>query len=263
MQNSEVGIRIENLSKSFGSDEIIKNLNFQVKGGEFMTLLGPSGCGKTTTLRLILGSILPNEGKIYFGSDDVTSTPCHKRNVGIVYQNYALFPHMTAYKNIAFGLEIRDIPDIEIKIRDIMAKMNILGLEDRYPNQLSGGEQQRVALARTLVVEPRVLLLDEPLSNVDAKLRYELRSEIKDLQKSMGITTLYVTHDQEEALIISDRIAIMEGGEIIEVGSPGDLYFNPEKEYTRDFLGIVEKRLKNLEDFRERAGYGEIRRPKR
>ena len=263
MQNSEVGIRIENLSKSFGSDQIIKNLNFQVKGGEFMTLLGPSGCGKTTTLRLILGSILPNEGKIYLGSDDVTSTPCHKRNVGIVYQNYALFPHMTAYKNIAFGLEIRDIPDIEIKIRDIMAKMNILGLEDRYPNQLSGGEQQRVALARTLVVEPRVLLLDEPLSNVDAKLRYELRSEIKDLQKSMGITTLYVTHDQEEALIISDRIAIMEGGEIIEVGSPGDLYFNPEKEYTRDFLGIVEKRLKNLEDFRERAGYGEIRRPKR
>lgn len=263
MRNSEVGIRIENLSKSFGSDEIIKNLNFQVKGGEFMTLLGPSGCGKTTTLRLILGSILPNEGKIYFGSDDVTSTPCHKRNVGIVYQNYALFPHMTAYKNIAFGLEIRDIPDIEIKIRDIMAKMNILGLEDRYPNQLSGGEQQRVALARTLVVEPRVLLLDEPLSNVDAKLRYELRSEIKDLQKSMGITTLYVTHDQEEALIISDRIAIMEGGEIIEVGSPGDLYFNPEKEYTRDFLGIVEKRLKNLENFRERAGYGEICRPKR
>lgn len=251
MQNSEVGIRVENLSKSFGSDEIIKNLNFQVKGGEFMTLLGPSGCGKTTTLRLILGSILPNEGKIYFGSEDVTSVPCHKRNAGIVYQNYALFPHMTAYKNIAFGLEIRDALDIEAKIWAIMTKMNILGLEDRYPNQLSGGEQQRVALARTLVVEPRVLLLDEPLSNVDAKLRYELRNEIKDLQKSMGITTLYVTHDQEEALIISDRIAIMESGEIIEVGSPGDLYFNPEKEYTRDFLGIVEKRLKNLENFRK------------
>jgi len=254
MKYTKIGVRIENLSKSFGSDKIIKNLNFQVKRGEFMTLLGPSGCGKTTTLRLILGSILPNEGKIYFGSDDVTSIPCHKRNVGIVYQNYALFPHMTAYKNIAFGLEIRDTPDIENKIWNIMAKMNILGLEGRYPNQLSGGQQQRVALARTLVVEPRVLLLDEPLSNVDAKLRYELRSEIKDLQKSMGITTLYVTHDQEEALIISDRIAIMESGEIIEVGSPEDLYFNPEKEYTRDFLGIVEKKLKNLENFRKRAG---------
>lgn len=251
MPDSENGVRVVNLSKSFGSDEIIKNLNFQVKAGEFLTLLGPSGCGKTTTLRLILGSISPDEGKIYFGDSDVTGIPCHRRNVGIVYQNYALFPHMTAYKNIAFGLELRDTSDIEDKIRDIMAKMNILGLEDRYPDQLSGGEQQRVALARTLVVEPRVLLLDEPLSNVDAKLRYELRSEIKDLQKSMGITTLYVTHDQEEALIISDRIAIMESGEIIEVGSPGDLYFNSEKEYTRDFLGIVEKRLENLENFRK------------
>jgi len=257
MQDSEVEIRVENLSKSFGSDKIIKNLNFQVKGGEFMTLLGPSGCGKTTTLRLILGSILPDEGRIYFGDDDVTNIPCHKRNAGIVYQNYALFPHMTAYKNISFGLEIRDVPDIEIRIRDIMAKMSILGLEDRYPNQLSGGQQQRVALARTLVVEPRVLLLDEPLSNVDAKLRYELRSEIKDLQKSMGITTLYVTHDQEEALIISDRIAIMEGGEIIEAGSPEDLYFNPEKEYTRDFLGIVDRRLRNLEKFRRTNIYYE------
>jgi len=253
MQDSESGVKVVNLSKSFGSDEIIKNLNFQVKRGEFMTLLGPSGCGKTTTLRLILGSIPPDEGRIYFGDEDVTDIPCHRRNAGIVYQNYALFPHMTVYKNIAFGLEIRDVPDIGIKVRDIMAKMNILGLECRYPNQLSGGQQQRVALARTLVVEPRVLLLDEPLSNVDAKLRYELRSEIKDLQKSMGITTLYVTHDQEEALIISDRIAIMESGEIIEVGSPGDLYFNSEKEYTRDFLGIVEKRLENLENFRKSA----------
>ena len=253
MQDSEVGIRVENLSKSFGSDEIIKNLNFQVKKGEFMTLLGPSGCGKTTTLRLILGSISPDEGKIFFGDNDVTSIPCHRRNAGIVYQNYALFPHMTAYRNIAFGLEIRGAPDVEIKIRNIMAKMNILGLGDRYPNQLSGGQQQRVALARTLVVEPKVLLLDEPLSNVDAKLRYELRTEIKNLQKSTGVTTLYVTHDQEEALIISDRIAIMESGEIIEVGSPEDLYFNPEKEYTRDFLEIVEKRLKNLENFRRSA----------
>jgi len=251
MQDSEVGIRVENLSKSFGLDEIIKNLNFQVKKGEFMTLLGPSGCGKTTTLRLILGSISPDEGKIFFGDNDVTSIPCHRRNAGIVYQNYALFPHMTAYRNIAFGLEIRGAPDVEIKIRNIMAKMNILGLGDRYPNQLSGGQQQRVALARTLVVEPKVLLLDEPLSNVDAKLRYELRTEIKNLQKSTGVTTLYVTHDQEEALIISDRIAIMESGEIIEVGSPEDLYFNPEKEYTRDFLEIVEKKLKNLENFRK------------
>lgn len=245
-------IKIERLSKSFGSDQIIKNLNFKIRDSEFMTLLGPSGCGKTTTLRLILGSISPDEGKIYFGDNDVTDVPCHKRNAGIVYQNYALFPHMTAYRNIAFGLEVRNAKEIETKIRAIMEKLDILGLESRYPNQLSGGQQQRIALARTLVVEPRVLLLDEPLSNIDAKLRYELRDEIKDLQKSMGITTLYVTHDQEEALIISDRIAIMESGEIIEVGRPGDLYFNPEKEYTRDFLGIVEKRLKDLENFRKR-----------
>jgi len=253
MQDSKVGVRTENLSKSFGSNKILTNLNFKIRDGEFMTLLGPSGCGKTTTLRLILGSISPDEGKIYFGNEDVTDIPCHRRNAGIVYQNYALFPHMTVHRNIAFGLEVRNEEDIEMKIRNIMEKLNILGLEGRYPSQLSGGQQQRVALARTLIVEPKVLLLDEPLSNVDAKLRYELRSEIKKLQKSTGVTTLYVTHDQEEALIISDRIAIMESGEIIEVGSPGDLYFNPQKEYTRDFLGIVEKRLENLENFRKNA----------
>jgi len=254
MEDSKIGVKVENLSKSFGSDQIIKNLNFKIMNGEFMTLLGSSGCGKTTTLRLILGSIFPDEGKIYLDEEDMTDIPCHKRNVGIVYQNYALFPHMTAYRNIAFGLEVKNEKDIETKVQNIMEKLNILGLEDRYPNQLSGGQQQRIALARTLVVEPKVLLLDEPLSNVDAKLRYELRSEIKTLQKSTGVTTLYVTHDQEEALIISDRIAIMENGEIIEVGSPGDLYFNPEKEYTRDFLEIVEKKLENLEDFRKKRG---------
>ncbi len=246
-----IEVRMARINKSFDDLKVLKDVSLAIKPGEFFTLLGPSGCGKTTLLRLILGTISPDDGRIYFGKEDVTEVPCHKRKAGIVYQNYALFPHLTTYKNIAFGLEIRDTSDIETKIRDIMEKMNILGLEDRYPNQLSGGQQQRVALARTLVVKPRVLLLDEPLSNVDAKLRYELREEIKDLQKSMKITTLYVTHDQEEALIISDRMAIMESGKIIEVGSPGDLYFNPEKEYTKDFLAVIEKRLENLDNFRK------------
>ena len=248
-----IEVRMARINKSFEDLKVLKDVSLVIKPGEFFTLLGPSGCGKTTILRLILGSISPDEGRIYFGNEDVTAVPCHKRKAGIVYQNYALFPHMTAYKNIAFGLEIRGAPDIATKIRDIMEKMNILGLEDRYPNQLSGGQQQRVALARTLVVRPRVLLLDEPLSNVDAKLRYELREEIKNLQKLMGITTLYVTHDQEEALIISDRIAIMDSGKIIEVGSPGDLYFNPEEDYTRDFLAVIERRLENLESFRKNS----------
>lgn len=247
-----MGFRIDNLSKSFGSTEIIKNVNLEISKGEFVTLLGPSGCGKTTTLRLILGSIFPDEGNIYFGGEDVTSIPCRDRNVGIVYQNYALFPNMTVYKNIAFGLEVRKDRNIGIKVRNIMQKMNILGLEDRYPKEMSGGQQQRVALARTLVVEPRVLLLDEPLSNVDAKLRYELRDEIKIIQKSLNISTLYVTHDQEEALMISDRIAIMDDGRIIEIGVPQQIYHNPKSEFTRDFMSVVGKRLENLENFRRK-----------
>lgn len=239
---------VKNLNKSFKSTKVLENLNFTINDGEFLALLGASGCGKTTTLRLILGSIYPDEGEIYFDKQNVTFIPCRKRNVGIVYQNYALFPHMTVFENIAFGLKIRKEKDVNEKIKKIMKTLQISGLENRHPNQLSGGQQQRVALARTLVVKPKILLLDEPLSNVDAKLRYELRDELKRIQKKTRITTLYVTHDQEEALTISDRIAIMHEGAIIEIGKPHDLYFNPKKEYTKQFMGVISKRLNKLKE---------------
>jgi len=240
-------VRVENLSKSFGDTHVIKNLNFTIKQQEFLTLLGASGCGKTTTLRLVLGSIFPDSGRIYFDGEDVTNMPCYKRNVGVVYQDYALFPHLNVYENIAFGLKVRKEKNTESKVKEIMETLQISGLEKRYYNQISGGQQQRVALARTLVVKPKILLLDEPLSNVDAKLRYELRNELKKIQRMMKIATLYVTHDQEEALTISDRIAIMNNGRIIEVGKPRDLYFHPKENYTEEFMGVISKRLKNLE----------------
>lgn len=240
-------VRVENLSKYFGDSHVIKNLNFTIKQQEFLTLLGASGCGKTTTLRLVLGSVFPDSGRIYFDGEDVSDIPCYKRNVGIVYQDYALFPHLDVYENIAFGLKVKKEKNIESKVKEIINTLQISGLEKRYPNQISGGQQQRVALARTLVVRPKILLLDEPLSNVDAKLRYELRNELKKIQKMMKITTLYVTHDQEEALTISDRIAIMNDGRIIEIGKPRDLYFRPKENYTKEFMGVISKRLKILE----------------
>ena len=242
-----IEVKLENLSKSFVDSEVLKNLNLTIMPQEFLTLLGASGCGKTTTLRLILGSIFPDDGRIYFDGEDVTSIPCYKRNVGIVYQDYALFPHLNVYENIAFGLKVKKEKDIEIKVKEIMETLQISGLEKRYPNQISGGQQQRVALARTLVVKPRILLLDEPLSNIDERLRYELKNELRKIQRMAKVTTLYVTHDQEEALTISDRIAIMNNGSIIEVGKPHDLYFHPKTEYTKEFMEIVKKRIKSME----------------
>lgn len=239
-------ITLKRINKSFKDTKVVKNMNLKIIDGEFLTLLGASGCGKTTTLRLILGSIFPDGGKVYFDGEDVTDIPCHKRNVGIVYQNFALFPHMTVYENIAFGLKVRKQKNIKEQIEKVMKTLQISELERRYPHELSGGQQQRVAIARTLVVKPKILLLDEPLSNIDAKLRYELRDELKNLQKKTGITALYVTHDQEEALTISDRIAIMHKGEIIEIGKPRDLFFKPQKQYTKQFMNVITKRLKYL-----------------
>jgi len=239
-------IILKKINKSFKDNKVVNDMNLKIIDGEFLTLLGASGCGKTTTLRLVLGSIFPDDGRIYFDGEDITDVPCYKRNVGIVYQNFALFPHMTVYENIAFGLKVRKQKNIKEQIEKIMKILRISGLEQRYPHQLSGGQQQRVALARTLIVEPKILLLDEPLSNIDAKLRYELRDELKNLQKKTGITTLYVTHDQEEALTISDRIAIMHEGEIIEIGKPRDLFFKPQKQYTKEFMSVITKRLKYL-----------------
>ena len=239
-------VKILNLDKSFGKTKVIDNLDLIVKSHEFMTLLGASGCGKTTTLRLILGSISPDNGKIYLNDEDVTNIPCYKRNVGIVYQNYALFPHMTIFENIAFGLKVKHEKNVESKVCSIIEKLRIQGLQERYPNQISGGQQQRVALARTLVVQPKMLLLDEPLSNIDAKLRYEVKHELLKIHKTFGITTLYVTHNIEEALTLSDRIAIMDKGKIVEVGKPMELYSHPKQEYTKQFVGIVRKEIDEL-----------------
>ncbi len=211
----------------------------EVKDGEFFTLLGPSGCGKTTTLRIIAG-FEKADGRVYFGNEDVTDRPPYERNIGIVFQDYALFPHMTVFDNVAFGLRMRKVPEEEVRreVKEVLSLVGLEGFEKRYPEQLSGGQQQRVALARALVIKPRLLLLDEPLSNLDAKIRERLRGVIKRIQRELGITTIYVTHDQEEAMAISDRIAVMRNGRIIQVGEPLELYYHPKDEFVATFLGI-------------------------
>ncbi|QDA30696.1 ABC transporter ATP-binding protein [Thermococcus indicus] len=212
----------------------------KVKDSEFLTLLGPSGCGKTTTLRMIAGFEKPERGEILFDGRPVNDLPPYERGIGIVFQDYALFPHMTVFKNIAFGLEMKGLPraEIERRVRWALELVGLEGLENRYPEQLSGGQQQRVALARALVVEPDVLLLDEPLSNLDAKIRERLRGEIKRIQRELGITTVYVTHDQEEAMAVSDRIAVMNVGHVEQVGKPLELYYRPKTEFVARFLGL-------------------------
>jgi len=210
-----------------------------IKDGEFFTFLGPSGCGKTTTLRIIAGLEYPDEGSIIFDDRDITELPSYERNTGMVFQNYALWPHMNVYENIAYGLKVRNTPSSEIKerVQEVLDLVKLPGLGDRFPNQLSGGQQQRVALARVLVVNPSVLLLDEPLSNLDAKLRVEMREEIKEIQRELGITTVYVTHDQEEAMAISDRLAIQSEGIIRQVGTPRQVYNEPNNLFIATFIG--------------------------
>ncbi len=229
-----------------------------VEDGEFLTLLGPSGCGKTTTLRMIAGFERPDRGEILFDGRPVNDLPPYERNIGIVFQDYALFPHMTIFKNVAFGLEMKRLPksEIERKVRWALEIVGLTGLENRYPEQLSGGQQQRVALARALVVEPEVLLLDEPLSNLDAKIRERLRGEIKRIQRELGITTVYVTHDQEEAMAISDRIAVMNFGKVEQVGRPLELYYRPKTEFVARFLGL--SNILELEAENGRACLGEL-----
>lgn len=242
-------VRLSHVSKSFSKVYATKDLSLEIADGEFLTILGPSGCGKTTTLRLILGALYPDQGDIYFDDELVTNLPLHQRNVGIVYQNYALFPHLTARENVAFGLRVRKLSkhEVDTKLKDTFKLLQIEGLEKRYPREVSGGQQQRIALARALIVEPRLLLLDEPLSNLDARLRANLRHELRNFQKWLGITTIYVTHDQEEALFISDRIAIMNEGKLIQIGKPLDLYLHPKNSFTKEFLGdVIRQRLSEL-----------------
>jgi ABC-type Fe3+/spermidine/putrescine transport system ATPase subunit len=230
---------LKNVTKTFNGVTANNNVTLEMEEGELFTLLGPSGCGKTTTLRLIAGFYFPNKGSIFFDDLEVTNLPPNERETGMVFQNYALWPHMSVFDNIAYGLKIRKMAKDLIKeqVLETLDLVQLEGLGSRTPLQLSGGQQQRVALARALVIKPKVLLLDEPLSNLDAKLRLEMRQEITRIQKKLQITTVYVTHDQEEALSISDRIAIMQKGSIKQVGSPKQVYLSPQNMFIADFIG--------------------------
>lgn len=236
-------LKLESITKQFIKDgktlTAVNNVNIEVGHGEFLTFLGSSGCGKTTTLRMIAGFENPTQGTIYLDGMDITNLPANKRDLGFVFQNYALFPHMTVGKNVAYGLTVRHINQQEIKKRceEALEMVGLSGTENRYPNQLSGGEQQRVALARALVLRPKLLLMDEPLSNLDAKLRAHMRSEIRRIQKTLGLTCLYVTHDQKEALTMSDRIMVMNKGNVEQIGTPQELYSDPSTAFVADFIG--------------------------
>lgn len=234
-----VAINVKNIVKKFGDNVIIPNMSVNIKNGEFFTLLGPSGCGKTTLLRMIAGFNSIEDGKIYFDDKVINDMPAHKRNIGMVFQSYAIFPHMTVRENVEYGLKLRKTPkdEMEEKVDDILDVVRIAEYQERLPERLSGGQQQRVALARAIVIHPSVLLMDEPLSNLDAKLRLEMRSAIRDIQKKVGITTVYVTHDQEEALAISDRIAVINKGVIQQLGKPHDIYARPSNQFVATFIG--------------------------
>ncbi|MBM4147504.1 MAG: ABC transporter ATP-binding protein [Lentisphaerae bacterium] len=234
-----VSLRIERVTKRFGADVAVDRADFEVAPGEIFFLLGPSGCGKTTLLRCIAGFCEPDEGRILIGDEDVTHVPPHKRDTGMVFQNYALWPHMTLAGNVGFGLEMRGVSKREAaeRVRDALRMVRMEDRADARPNELSGGQQQRIALARALVIRPRCLLLDEPLSNLDAKLRLEMRSEIRRICKQAGLTAVYVTHDQKEALSVADRLAVMDGGRICQTGAPMDVYRTPATTFVARFIG--------------------------
>ncbi len=239
-------IGLDHITKTFehrvkGRITAVDDVHLEVQPGELLTLLGPSGCGKTTTLRMVAGFEKPTGGRILFGKEDVTGLMVNQRNLGFVFQNYALFPHLSIFENVAYGLRVQSLgaAAIESAVQEVLQMVGLEGYEHQFPNQLSGGEQQRVALARAIVVRPQVLLFDEPLSNLDAKLRVHTRSEIRNLQKTLHITSIYVTHDQEEAMAISDRIAVMNHGRIVQVGSAEELYYHPRTDFVARFIGRI------------------------
>ena len=237
-------IRLNDIVVKFGDFTALHNINVHVREGEFFTFLGPSGCGKTTTLRTLTGFIEPNQGSVVVRGKDITHVPIEERNIGIVFQSYALFPTMTVYDNIAFGLKVKKMkkPEIDQKVRTIAKKVDLTDEQlKKAVSQLSGGQQQRVAIARALVTEPAIICLDEPLSNLDAKLRVQLREELKKMQKDFGITSIYVTHDQEEALTLSDRIAVFNKGVIEQVGTPNDIYNHSATEFVCNFIGDINR----------------------
>ena len=245
MDKVKKGVRLEHISKIYqdpktGKDfYAVKDTSLTIEPGSFVTLLGPSGCGKTTTLRMIAGFESPDEGEIYLGNEPINALTPNKRDTAMVFQSYALFPHYNVFDNVAYGLKLRKVPKEEIKERvmKILDLVELTGMEGRMTNQLSGGQQQRVALARALVIEPSVLLFDEPLSNLDAKLRVSMRTEIRRIQQEVGITAIYVTHDQSEAMALSDNIIIMKNGVVEQMGSPQEIYYHPVNEFVADFIG--------------------------
>lgn len=247
MNKESKGVKLEDITKIYqdpktGKDfAAVDNISLEIKPGSFVTLLGPSGCGKTTTLRMVAGFESPDKGEIYLGEKPINALTPNKRDTAMVFQSYALLPHYNVFENVAYGLRLRKVPQAEIKekVMKMLALVDLEGKEERMTNQLSGGQQQRVALARALVVEPSVLLFDEPLSNLDAKLRVTMRTEIRKIQQQVGITAIYVTHDQSEAMAISDNIIIMKDGKIAQMGSPEEIYYKPANEFVADFMGEV------------------------
>jgi len=232
-------VTLENIGKCYGETWVVRDVNLQIQAGDFFTFLGPSGCGKTTLLRMIAGFAVPDRGSIHLDDQEVSRVPPWQRDIGMVFQNYALWPHMTVFENVAFGLRERKIPRSEIltRVNQALATVDLQGRESHRPSQLSGGQQQRVALARILVIQPRVVLLDEPLSNLDAKLRIEMRLELLKLQRDLGLTTIYVTHDQEEALAMSTKIAVINHGQVVQVGPPRAIYEQPIDNFVAAFVG--------------------------
>ena len=236
-----MALKFSEVRKTFGQVTALDSFDLELKQGELVTLLGPSGCGKTTALRIAAGFEQPNSGSVFVKDKDVTALPAHTRNMGMVFQNYSLFPHMSVAENVGFGLRVRgvDAAERDMLVRKAVGRVQLSGLEGRYPHQLSGGQQQRVALARALVFQPEVLLLDEPLSALDAKVRVELRDEIRTLQRDAGIGAIFVTHDQDEALNISDRVCVMKDGQIQQIGSPRDIYLRPVNGFVARFIGAM------------------------
>lgn len=241
MNPQDTALRFSGVRKTFGQVIALDSFDLELKQGELVTLLGPSGCGKTTALRIAAGFEQPNSGSVFVKDKDVTAQPAHTRNMGMVFQNYSLFPHMSVAENVGFGLRVRGVEAAErdMLVREAVSRVQLSGLEGRYPHQLSGGQQQRVALARALVFQPEVLLLDEPLSALDAKVRVELRDEIRTLQRDAGIGAIFVTHDQDEALNISDRVCVMKDGKIQQIGSPRDIYLRPVNGFVARFIGAM------------------------
>ena len=232
-------LELKNISKSFDGEPILQNIDLNIQDGAFVTLLGPSGCGKTTTLRILAGFIQPDEGKVIFDGQDITSLPPYKRQVNTIFQRYALFPHLNVFENIAFGLRVNKVPkhEIEERVNEMLKTVNLVGFGKRKVSSLSGGQQQRVAIARALVNNPKVLLLDEPLGALDLKLRKDMQNELKSIQQRLGITFVFVTHDQEEALSMSDVVVVMDSGRIQQIGSPLDIYNEPKNAFVADFIG--------------------------